>query len=393
MSKRVLVVDDQANVRSLLESLLVSWEASVTLMEDGESALRHLTELPNEYDLALLDLDFGAGKAHGLEVLQSIRQRHPDLPVIILTGQGTISTAVEAIQLGALDFVEKNFYIEEQLQQALVRLDQMIQEREARKAFRRDQRKRLERIERELKEAQVIQRSILPSEEPLFTGVDISSHFRPATEISGDYYDYIPLTETELGIAIGDAQGHGLPAGILVSTASSCLHTTLEMAQSVDRILEIMNRRIYGIKDRTFMTFCFSVLDTARRTITLSSAGHLLPYHYSTSVGAIIPWRTEGSFPLGVRQEMDYSVLSHSLDQGDVLVYYSDGLVEGVNQAHEHFGYERLEASITQHARESASSIRQAILMDFSDHCQQQELADDVTLMVIKIEKSKAHQS
>ena len=103
---------------------------------------------------------------------------------------------------------------------------------------------RIHRIEQELLDAQVMQRAILPSEDPVFAGLDISSYFRPATEIGGDYYDYIPLSETELGLAIGDVKGHGMPAGLMVSTASGCLHTTLETTQSVADVMRVMNRRV-----------------------------------------------------------------------------------------------------------------------------------------------------
>ena len=243
---------------------------------------------------------------------------------------------------------------------------------------------RIERIEQELQDAEAMQRSILPSEEPIFVGLDISSYFRPATEIGGDYYDYIPLTETTLGVAIGDVKGHGLPAGLLVSTASGCLNTTLETTQSVVEIMRVMNRRVYEVKGRMFMTFCFSILDTANSTVMVSSAGHPFPYHYCAATQTLAPWELEGSFPLGVQEECVRPVCSHSLSKGDVLVYYSDGLVEGTNAELQMFSFERLEAAIIQHAHHTASDIKKAILTEFFAHCQQHEQEDDVTLIVIK---------
>jgi|GEM_PF-1648700 len=245
---------------------------------------------------------------------------------------------------------------------------------------------RMERIEQELQDAQAMQRSILPSEDPTFAGLDISSYFDPATEIGGDYYDYIPLSETMLAVAVGDVKGHGMPAGLLVSTASGCLHTTLETTQSVPEVMRVMNRRVCEVKGRTLMTLCFSVLDTENHTLTFSSAGHPFPYHYSAADAALLPWELEGSFPLGVREDLDYPCASRSLAEGDVLIYYSDGLVEGTNAASQMFGFERLEDAIIQHARSAstASYIRQAILTEFLAHCQGQEQEDDVTLIVVK---------
>ena len=244
---------------------------------------------------------------------------------------------------------------------------------------------RIGRIEHELQDARTMQLSILPSEDPIFPSLEISSFFQPATEVGGDYYDYIPITETALALAIGDVKGHGLPAGLLASTASGCLHTTLENTQSVAEVMRMMNRRIHEVKGRTYMTFCFSVLDTANRRLTFSSAGHPFPYHYCAATQKLVPWELEGSFPLGVRKDCDCPVRSRSLAEGDVLVYYSDGLVEGANAALQIFSFERLENAIARHAHHGASDIKQAILTEFFAHCQQHEQEDDITLIVVKL--------
>jgi sigma-B regulation protein RsbU (phosphoserine phosphatase) len=150
----------------------------------------------------------------------------------------------------------------------------------------------------------------------------------------------------------------------------------------------VMNRRVCEVKGRTLMTFCFSVLDVADSTLTFGSAGHPFPYHYCAATQTLVPWELEGSFPLGVRQDTDYPVCSRSLAEEDVLVYYSDGLIEGDNEASELFGFERLESAIISHARYTSSDIKQGILDEFSAHCQQHEQDDDITLIVIKLSKA-----
>jgi len=244
---------------------------------------------------------------------------------------------------------------------------------------------RMKRIEQELQEAAAMQRSILPSVDPIFAGLDISSYFQPATEIGGDYYDYITITETILAIAVGDVKGHGMQAGLLVSTASGCLHTSLETTQSVAEVMRVMNRRVCEVTGRTFMTFCFSILDTVNSTITFCSAGHPFPYHYCAAAQVLVPWELEGNFPLGVQKNSDYPVCSRSLANDDILLYYSDGLVEGTNADDQMFGFERLETAIAQYAHQTASGIKEAILTEFRTHCQQHEQEDDVTLIVIKV--------
>lgn len=244
---------------------------------------------------------------------------------------------------------------------------------------------RMERIEQELHEAEEMQRSILPSEDPDFHGLDISSYFQPAAEIGGDYYDYIPITETILAIAVGDVKGHGTQAGLLVSVASGCLHTSLETTQSIAEIMRVVNRRVCEVKGNTLMTFCLSTLDTTSSLLSISRAGHPPPYHYCAETRSLMPWEPEGSFPLGALQDFRYPVCSRTLSRDDILVYYSDGLVEGDNADEEIFGFERLEASILRHADLNASDMKQAILADFLAHCGQHEQEDDVTLIVVRI--------
>jgi len=248
---------------------------------------------------------------------------------------------------------------------------------------------RIERIEQELYEAEQMQRSILPTEDPVFSGLSISSYFQPATEIGGDYYDYIPLTESTLAIAIGDVKGHGMQAGLLVSAASGCLHTSLETTQSIAEVMQVVNRRVCEVKSNTLMTFCLSTLNAKESQITVSSAGHPFPYHYCAETHRLMPWEFLGSLPLGMLHDSEYQVFSRALDQGDTLIYYSDGLVEGTNAAGEMFGFDRLEASIIQHAHLNADGIKQAILADFVAHCRQHEQEDDITLIVVTIVSQK----
>jgi sigma-B regulation protein RsbU (phosphoserine phosphatase) len=244
---------------------------------------------------------------------------------------------------------------------------------------------RIERIEQELQDAQEMQRSILPSEDPEFAGLEISSYLRPATEIGGDYYDLIPLSETKLAVAIGDVKGHGMSAGLMVSTASGCLHTTLETTLSVTDVMRVMNRRICEVKGRNFMTFCFSIIDIASRQISVGSAGHPFPYHYSHAEQRLLTWDIESDWPLGVRENHKCRNYPRTLERGDILVYFSDGIVDGSNDEMEPFGFDRLESAIVHNASLPALDMKRAILNSFFAHCGQKEPEDDITLIVIRV--------
>jgi DNA-binding NtrC family response regulator len=126
MPTRILVADDQAAIQDLLTDLLKRRGAEPVPVGTAEEGLEQIAKSPDAFDLAILDLDFGEGKMDGLACLEAIKKVNPSLPIIILTGKGTVSTAVEAMKLGAHDYVEKDFYIEQNMELALTRLDRLI---------------------------------------------------------------------------------------------------------------------------------------------------------------------------------------------------------------------------------------------------------------------------
>jgi len=126
MNAKIIVADDQIEVLDMLIRSLQTDERAVEAFTSGREALAYLQEHPAEIELAVLDLDFGPDEPDGLNILQKMREDVPDLPVIILTGQGTIDTAVAALRLGAVDFIEKDFYIEDKIELSLEKLDRML---------------------------------------------------------------------------------------------------------------------------------------------------------------------------------------------------------------------------------------------------------------------------
>ena len=126
MKPHVVIADDQAEVRDLLTTSLKSEGREVRAFPSGTEALAHVTRNADAVEMAILDLDFGPGEPDGLEVLQKVREVAPDLPTIILTGKGSVDTAVSALRTGATDYIEKDFYIEDRLELSLEKLDRLL---------------------------------------------------------------------------------------------------------------------------------------------------------------------------------------------------------------------------------------------------------------------------
>lgn len=138
MPERILVADDQEEIQDLLREMLAKRRAEVTSVGTAQEALDLIVKGSEAFDLAILDLDFGEGQMSGLACLEEIRKTTTALPVVILTGKGTVSTATESIKLGAEEFVEKDFYLEENMELALMRLDNLIRTTIDNKRLRRE---------------------------------------------------------------------------------------------------------------------------------------------------------------------------------------------------------------------------------------------------------------
>ncbi len=243
-----------------------------------------------------------------------------------------------------------------------------------------------ERMQEELSRARRIQLAILP-EAPLIEGFKIASFCEPATEVGGDYYDYVPLPLQGLGFAIGDATGHGMPAALLVSMAHSCLRATVRKNASVEDVMAAMNAMVYsvGARERYLkMTFAYSIINPNEWHLQLANAGHLPPYHYVAATDKLLAIE-HGAYPLGVRQSIAYPAQTVPLAPGDRLIYYSDGLIEASNEAEELYGFERFEASIRQHLTEPVEAMLKLIVADVRSYCGEAPQADDMTLVIIAL--------
>lgn len=246
-----------------------------------------------------------------------------------------------------------------------------------------------ERMREEIDTARRIQLSMLPQALPSdLRWLDVAAASLPATEVGGDYYDYFRLSPHQLALVIGDVAGHGLASGLLLSGVRSCLYLLEpELAAPVD-VLRRLNPMVRRTTDRrTYVTLLCAVLekDGAEGTLTLASAGHPPALHWCTrtrqldSVG-------EGAPPLGTFLDAHYQAVSRPLHSGDLLVFYTDGLLEARNAAGVEYGESRLQRSITRQAgTATAREIRDGILGDLSNFKGDVEQIDDITLVVVRM--------
>ncbi|HEX8411751.1 MAG TPA: SpoIIE family protein phosphatase, partial [Thermoanaerobaculia bacterium] len=244
-----------------------------------------------------------------------------------------------------------------------------------------------ERLQSEIEIAATIQRNLLPKEGPKFRGVSFSAHFEPTTSIGGDYYDVFNIDKTRLAVAIGDVSGHGLSTGLVMAMVKAAITTLVEEGADETSLFHRLNELVFrSTERRAFMTLAFTIFDLERGTIRHTNAGHLYPYLLRNDGGA--PISIEGpSLPLGVKSTILTRTVEVPLQEGDSIVYLSDGIVEAQDENGDPLGFDQLEALLSAQQDRSPSALRDTILDAVARHSGTRPADDDRTVMVLRFDR------
>ena len=244
-----------------------------------------------------------------------------------------------------------------------------------------------ERLRGELETAREMQLQVMPSADPVMRGMDVAGVCLPAAEVGGDYFDYMWLDDNErlLCITMADVSGKGLKAAMAAVMVSGMLHVTTPNAKNPAEVLTLINNPLrHKIDARMFVAMQLAVVDTERRTVTLANAGQMPPLLLRE--GAVCPLTTDGPrFPLGATGDVTYEPRTISLQPGDTLLLYTDGVNEAMNADRELFGEERLRDLLQHTAGQPAAAIVEAIREAVRRFTGAQPQHDDVTLVVIRV--------
>ena len=239
-------------------------------------------------------------------------------------------------------------------------------------------------IEQEMRVARSIQQASLPKEVPELEGWEISPYYKPAREVGGDFYDFHLLLDGRLGLVIGDATGKGVPAALVMSTASGMLQAVARAldSSSPGEVLEQVNETLLArIPPNMFVTCFYCILDPESGSLSYANAGHDLPY-VRRGRGDAEELRARG-MPLGLMPGMSYEENEIVLDAGEAALFYSDGLVEAHDPKGEMFGFPRLRALVAEHGEErSLGDFLLEELYSFVGEGWEQE--DDITLLSLR---------
>lgn len=204
-----------------------------------------------------------------------------------------------------------------------------------------------ERIEHELRVARVIQETLLPKKIPSLEGWRLSAFWKPAREVSGDFYDFIDLPDGRVGILVADVTDKGVPAALVMATTRSILRAVAERLSEPGEVLARVNDLLHpDIPQKMFVTCLYLVLDSKTGRITYANAGHNLPY--LRTADGVVELRVTG-MPLGLLPGMSYEQKEVVIQPGESLLLSSDGLVEAHNARREMFSFPRVKELMYEH--------------------------------------------
>jgi sigma-B regulation protein RsbU (phosphoserine phosphatase) len=322
-----------------------------------------------------MDLNYSRDTTSGREGLDLIPLAHAidaTLPIVVMTGWGSIDTAVEAMRRGARSFVQKPWE-ESALVQIVAR-----EIADARALRRRDH-----AVQRELEEARLIQRGLLPLTLPHLRGVQVAADWQPADGVGGDCFD-VQAFGSVLTASIADVAGKGLPAALLMSNLQAAVRAFARSHIAPSALCGRVNRLLCrSMTSGRFATFCYVRLDVRAGHLVCANAGHNPPI--LVRADGTVHRLSTGGVVLGVFPDTAYDQMEVRVGPGDRLILYTDGLTEARNSDDEEYGDERLAAAAVAHRTEPIEIMKTRLLAGVRAHARD-GLDDDATLIIIGID-------
>ncbi|CAN5387565.1 hypothetical protein BH10ACI1_BH10ACI1_13510 [soil metagenome] len=239
------------------------------------------------------------------------------------------------------------------------------------------------RLQAQLEIARHVQLELLPDHDPRIEGFDISAYIFPTEEVSGDYYDWVKIFDDQIGIVVADAVGKGIPAALLVAFLRASLRAGVQIGYAPHIALAKVSNLLWdSIEQHQFITAIYGILDVTNRTFVYSNAGHNPPLLIKAD--GTYKFVEYGDTPLGMFRDMHYHQHYIALEARQILVLYTDGIIEGENSKGDDYGRERFAESVLRAAELPAKEMINYIRKAVADFTERKFLDDDGTLFIIK---------
>jgi len=242
------------------------------------------------------------------------------------------------------------------------------------------------RLEREIELAQVVQQALLPGEVPNIPGVEIAAFTRPAQFVGGDYFDFLTFSTGDLAWAVGDVAGHGVAAGLqmagIQALCRAVIPTQASPAEAVDQLHRLF---VHNSRYTTFVTLFLGAYTPSTQTLTYCNAGHNPPMVLPADRRSTVRWLNPTGAAIGLLEDGAFSDVKVRLAAGDLLIMYTDGVVEANSDGRGMFGPGRLVEAVTPLRGGSPGEVVRAITRALEDFVGQKAFADDVTVVAFRV--------
>jgi len=370
-SLRVLVSDDQPDILEALRLLLKGAGYVAETVDSPQALLRALDA--KAFDLILMDLNYARDTTsgqEGLDLLDKLRARPDCAPVVVMTAWGNVELAVDAMHRGATDFVQKPW--------DNLRLLGTI-EKQAREAAARRNAQRQARSEVEI--ARHVQEKLFPQPVKQLSTIQYAARCVPARDVSGDYYDFLDLAPGALGFVLADVSGKGMAAALLMASLQAAFRSQTEVVRDGCELLRGINRLFFSSTPiEQYATVFFADYEDHSRTLRYVNCGHPAPLLVRAN-GDVE--RLHSTAPVvGLLSVWNCEEASLTIEPGDTLVAFSDGVTEAGVENEAEFGEERLIKAIAAARDADIEQIVGDITNQVSTYAGPG--CDDITLLVIR---------
>jgi len=385
MAVKILSVDDEVDLEVLLTQYfrrkIRKGEYEFFFAHNGLEALQVLLKHP---DIDIILSDINMPEMDGLTLLTKINEmRNPALKCIMVSAYGDMSNIRQAMNNGAFDFATKPIDLDD-LQ---ITIDKAVEQIAFVRAAQRDH-SELKDLHSDLSVAREIQHAILPRnftlKMPDAGNVDIWASMMAAKDVGGDFYDFFRIDDEHFGFTIADVSGKGVPAAIFMAVSRTLIKATGVRGVTSNECMQIVNDMLCGESvDSMFVTVFYGICNIRTGEIDFTNAGHNAPYvlHADGRVEAV---QSDINLVLGAFDGIPYKPGRMTLQAGDTLVMYTDGVTEAEDIRQELFGEQRLEQALATLKGATSQQIVEAINQQVKDYAGEAAQSDDITQLVIR---------
>ncbi|MGM0508359.1 MAG: SpoIIE family protein phosphatase [Fusobacteriota bacterium] len=397
-STKIVIIDDARFMRQLIGNVLKDEGYETESFENPVLALEKLEQI----DPDLIIVDYEMPKMNGLEFIEEFEPKKREIPVIMLTTVEDLDLAMNAIRMGASDFLNKPF----KPANLLHVINKVVRENKLKKQ-NEELFKKIERRERELKKknkkllalndelnnelelASELQKKIMIKGTPEIKGFDFATKYLPSRNIGGDFLDIIKMKNNYYGLIFSDISGHGIPAALLTTMFKVYFNMYTDEIISPSEAMEILNDEVeMNFPNGKFVSSFYMVIDEKTSEIkyckAAQEAGILLKKDGSIEMletqGQVLGLCSTDLFP----EQRLFSEKTLNLKKGEKIILYTDGIIEAVNNEDEFYGLDRLKLLLHKKKDESANNLLDSIYEDLIVFLDGSPVTDDLTLMVIE---------